>query len=49
MIYADLECLLEKTHSCQNNPEKAYTEKKTKHATFGYSLFTNCVHLMLQK
>ena len=28
MIYADLECLLEKNHSCQNNPEKSYTEKK---------------------
>ena len=28
MIYADLKCLLEKIHSCQNNPEKSYTEKK---------------------
>ena len=28
IIYADLECLLEKTHSYQNNPEKSYTEKK---------------------
>ena len=28
MIYADLECLLEKMHSCQNNLEKSYTEKK---------------------
>ena len=28
MIYADLECLLEKIHSCQNNPGKSYTEKK---------------------
>ena len=27
MIYADLECLLQKIHSCQNNPEKSYTEK----------------------
>ena len=27
IIYADLECLLEKMHSCQNNPEKSYTEK----------------------
>ena len=31
MIYADLECLLEKVHSCQNNVEKSYTEKKAKH------------------
>ena len=28
MIYADSESILEKTHSCQNNPEKSYTEKK---------------------
>ena len=42
MIYADLECLLKKMHSCQNNPEKSYTEKKTKHIPSGYSLFTNC-------
>ena len=28
IIYADLECLLEKMGSCQNNPEKSYTEKK---------------------
>ena len=42
MIYADLECLLEKMHSCQNNLEKSYTEKKIKHMPSGYSLFTNC-------
>ena len=28
VIYAELDCLLEKLHSCQNNPEKSYTEKK---------------------
>ena len=28
-------------HSCQNNPEKSYTEKKTRHTPTGYSLFTN--------
>ena len=43
MIYADLNCLFEKMHSCQNNPEKTYTEKKAKHASSGYSLFTNCL------
>ena len=43
IIYADLECLLEKMHSCQNNPEKSYTEKRTKHIHSGYSLFTNCL------
>ena len=29
-------------HSSQNNLEKTYTEKKTKHTPSGYSLFTNC-------
>ena len=38
MIYADLECLLEKMHPCQNNPKKYYTEKKAKHMPSGYSL-----------
>ena len=28
IIYADVKCLLEKMHSCQNNFEKCYTEKK---------------------
>ena len=28
VIYADLESLLEKIHSCQNDPEKSSTEKK---------------------
>ena len=26
-IYADLECLLQKINTCQNSPEKSYTEK----------------------
>ena len=42
MIPIDLECLLEKIHSCQNNPEKSYTEKKAKHTPSGYSCFTCC-------
>ena len=37
-----MECLLEKMHSCQNNPEKSYTEEKTKPTPSDYSLFTNC-------
>ena len=27
-IYADLECLLERQQSCQNNPNDSYTEKQ---------------------
>ena len=42
VIYADLESLLEKILSCQNNSKKSYTEKKAKHTPSGYSLFTNC-------
>ena len=41
-IYADLECLLGKMHSCQNNPEKSSTEKTSMHTPSGYSLVTNC-------
>ena len=36
-IYADLECLLPKMHSCQNNLKKSYTERKAKHEPSGYS------------
>ena len=43
IIYADLECLLEKMHSCQNNLEESYKEKKTKHTPSGYPLFTSDV------
>ena len=42
IIYADLECFLEKMHSCQNNFEKSYTEKKITLMPSGYFLFTSC-------
>ena len=42
IIYADLECLLQKTNTCQNNPDKSYTEKKVEHIPSGYSLLTCC-------
>ena len=41
IIYADLECLLEEMHLCQNNFERSYTEKATKHMLSGYSIFTS--------
>ena len=37
-IYADLECLLKKEQSCQNNLKESYTERKAKHEPSGYSL-----------
>ena len=42
IIYADLECLLEKTNTCHNNPEKSSTTKINKHTPSGHSLFTHC-------
>ena len=42
MIYADLEYLLKKQRSCQNNPKNFYVEKKAKHKPSGYSLSLNC-------
>ena len=37
-----LECLLEKTNTCHNNPEKSSTTKINKHTPSGYSSFTHC-------
>ena len=37
-IYADLQCLLIKQQSCQNNPNDSYTERKSIHEPCGYSL-----------
>ena len=41
-VYADLEWLLEKMSTCQNNPNKSSTTKINKHTPSGYSLFTHC-------
>ena len=42
IIYANLKCLIEKIKTCQNNPEKSYTEKKARHRPSGYSSVTCC-------
>ena len=42
VIYADLECLLEKMRTCQNTPNKSSTTKINKHTPSGYSMFTSC-------
>ena len=42
IIYADLECLLEKISTCYNNPEKSSTTEINQHTPSGYSLFTHC-------
>ena len=42
IIYAYLECLLLKTNTCNNNPNKSYTRVKALHKPSGYSLLTSC-------
>ena len=42
IIYADLECFLEKMSTCYNNPEKSSTIEINKNTPSGYSLFTHC-------
>ena len=42
VIYADLECLLIKKQSCQNNPNESYTERKAIHEPCGYALDLVC-------
>ena len=42
VIYADLECFLEKMSTCMNNPNESYTTKIIKHTPSGYSIFNSC-------
>ena len=42
VIYVDLECLLSKQQSYQNNPNESYTERKAIHEPCGYSLDLVC-------
>ena len=42
IIYADLECLLEKISACHNNFEESSTTEINKSTPSGYSLFTHC-------
>ena len=41
-VFFDLECLLKKEQSCQNNPENSYAEKKARHEPSGCALFARC-------
>ena len=41
-ICANLECLLRKINTSQNNSDKFYTEKRATHRPSGYSLVTCC-------
>ena len=46
VVYADLECFLEKMSTCYNNPEESSTFKINKHRPSGYSILT---HFSLDK
>ena len=41
-IYIDIECILKKAQSCQNNPEKCYTKKIAIHEPSGRAMFMSC-------
>ena len=40
VIYTDLECLIEKTDGCKNNPENLSTTKLSEHIQSGFSMST---------
>ena len=40
VIYADLECLIEKTDGCKNNPENSYTTEVGEHNLSEFSVST---------
>ena len=42
IIYADLECLLKKIDTCQNNPDLSSTTKINQHIPSGNSIYTSC-------
>ena len=42
IVYADLECLLEKMSTCYNTLEESSTTKVNRHTPSGYSIFTHC-------
>ena len=40
IIYADLECIIEKIDGCKNNPENSSTTKVSKHISSGFYMST---------
>ena len=40
IIYADLECLIEKIDQCKNNPENSFTTKVRENIPSGFSMST---------
>ena len=42
IIYADLECILKKIDTCQNNPDLSSTTKINQHIPSRYSIYSSC-------
>ena len=40
IIYADLECIIEKIDGCKSNPKNSATTKVSEHIPSGFSMFT---------
>ena len=40
IIYADIECIIEKTDECKNNSENSSTKKASEHIPSGFSMST---------
>ena len=40
IIYADLECIIEKIDGCKNNPGNSFTTKISEHIPSGFSMST---------
>ena len=40
IIYADLECLIEKIDGCKHNPQNSFTTKVSEHIRSGFSMST---------
>ena len=41
IIYADMECFLERIDTCHNNPKESSTTRTTRHLASSCSLFTH--------
>ena len=40
IIYADIECSIEKIDGCKNNPKNSSTKKVSEHISLGFSMCT---------
>ena len=49
IIYADLECLIEKIDGCKNNPDNLFTTKVGQHIPSGFSMSTISLFKNLEK